>query len=91
MRSTVASRRRRDRSNLAYVAMLARMIRSAGDRVGEGEPWELAHLRDLHRAIDDAMAVAVAGLRGAGYTWQEIGDALGTTRQAAIMRWVQRL
>ena len=30
---------------------------------------------------------AVAGLRDTGVTWQEIGDVLGVSRQAALMHW----
>lgn len=37
--------------------------------------------------IDDAIALAVSGLRGAGYSWAEIGSRLGITRQAAQQRW----
>jgi hypothetical protein len=30
-------------------------------------------------------------LRSSGSTWEEIGQACGTTRQAALMRWGPRL
>ena len=41
----------------------------------------------LSAEIDDAIAQAVTGLRGFGYSWAEIGSRLGITRQAAQQRW----
>jgi hypothetical protein len=38
---------------------------------------------DLDAAIQDA----VIGLREFGYSWTEIGDRLGISRQAARQRW----
>lgn len=43
--------------------------------------------RHLTRAVDDALRAAVTRARNAGRTWQEIGDLLGTTRQAAFQRF----
>ena len=40
--------------------------------------------------IDTAIAEAVKGLRGCGYSWAEIGTRLGITRQAAQQRWEHR-
>jgi biotin operon repressor len=40
--------------------------------------------------LDDAIAQAVKGLRAQGYSWTEIGDRLGITRQAARQRWIGR-
>ena len=37
--------------------------------------------------LDAAIAEAVKGLRGCGYSWAEIGSRLGITRQAAQQRW----
>lgn len=52
------------------------------------------HHRQLFRALDDierrslrVRASAVKTMRAEGRTWQEIGDALGTSRQAAQMRF----
>ena len=41
----------------------------------------------LAEEIDTAIAEAVKGLRGCGYSWAEIGARLGITRQAAQQRW----
>lgn len=67
------------------------MIKAAGKRVAEGDDTDLAELIDLHRAIDQAVIVGVAGLRSTGITWQSIGDATGTTKQAAIQKWARHV
>jgi len=43
--------------------------------------------RDLARAVDRALRAAVERARVTGHTWQEIGDVLGSTRQAAFQRF----
>jgi hypothetical protein len=43
--------------------------------------------RELRSLADGALQVTVDRARAAGHTWQEIGDALGTTRQAAFQRF----
>ena len=70
-----------------YLAFIRRSIAAAGRRVAQADPEDLALLIELHAYLDDAVAVAVAGQREAGMTWQSIGEATGTTRQAAIMKW----
>jgi hypothetical protein len=47
----------------------------------------VAAARDLARLTEDAMHDAVARARTGGATWQEIGDALGASRQAAYQRF----
>jgi hypothetical protein len=44
----------------------------------------------LAEELDGAIAEAVKGLRGRGYSWAEIGSRLCITRQAAQQRWRQR-
>jgi len=57
-------------------------------RVGSGPPLEaLAAARDLSAAAGEGMQQAVDRARAAGHSWREIGDALGTTRQAAFQRF----
>ncbi len=57
-------------------------------RVDSGAPLEaLAAARELSAAADEAMQHAVDGARAAGHSWREIGDVLGTTRQAAFQRF----
>lgn len=48
----------------------------------------MADLIDLHRAVDDALEVAVKAQRASyGRSWGWIGDALGMTRQGAQQRF----
>ena len=95
-----AARRRRDTSrrpdvkekltpghrhdNLDRVERLA----DAVARSGSGLPLEtLAAARDLSAAAGEALQQAVDRARAAGHSWREIGDVLGTTRQAAFQRF----
>jgi hypothetical protein len=59
-------------------------------RQGGHVPAELSTVRiaaRLRTLADDALQHSVERARGAGHTWQEIGDALGTSRQAAFQRF----
>jgi hypothetical protein len=47
----------------------------------------VAVLRSLARVVEDGMREAVQRARQAGHTWAELGDLLGTTRQAAFQRF----
>jgi len=91
MKSTPARRPRRPVDTPTYLSMLQRMIAAGGGRVADGDPEDLAQLLQLHEELDEAVLQAVTGLRDAGTTWQDIGDALGTTRQAAILRWAHKI
>lgn len=52
------------------------------------EPLQaVAVVRSLARVVEDGMREAVQLARQAGHTWAEIGDLLGTTRQAAFQRF----
>ena len=44
-------------------------------------------IRSLARIVEDGMREAVQQARQAGHTWAEIGELLGTTRQAAFQRF----
>ena len=44
-------------------------------------------IRSLARVVEDGLREAVQNARQAGHTWAEIGDLLGTTRQAAFQRF----
>jgi hypothetical protein len=73
-----------------YVQSVGRMIRAAGRRVGQADPDDLALLVNLHAALDDAIQAAVDGQRAAGIRWRSIGEATGTTPQAAVQKWYNR-
>ena len=47
----------------------------------------VAAAKELARSVEAAMRQTVDDARAAGHTWQEIGDVLGTTRQAAFQRF----
>ena len=81
---------RRYRTNAEHAAMVRRMILSLGRRAASGDPDDLALVLDLARTVNEAAAAAVAGLRDAGFVWESIAEATGTTRQAACMRWGPR-
>lgn len=70
-----------------YMAMLARMVRAAGKRVADADEPELAQLLAIRDEWESAMVVAIRGMRSRGQSWSYIARALGTTRQAAQMRW----
>jgi hypothetical protein len=80
-------RRRRQVENDEYGAFVRRVLRAYARRVGGGDVEALVLMANLADEIDTAIAEAVKGLRGCGYSWAEIGARLGITRQAAQQRW----
>ena len=58
-----------------------------GDRVAVGDVEALRDLVALSANLDDAIGEAVVGLRAFGYSWAEIGQRLGISKQAAQQRW----
>jgi hypothetical protein len=53
-----------------------------------GSPLDaVAAARQLAAAAEEALQVAVDRARDAGQSWREIGEVLGTTRQAAFQRF----
>lgn len=84
-------RRNRYRSTSDYIAMCERLIRAAGRRVARADADDLADLVRLADVLDEAILDAVIGLRSDGWTWQSIGEALGVTKQAAVMKWAARI
>ena len=80
-------RSRRLVENDEYGAFVRRILRAYSRRVGDGDVEALALMLGLAEEIDTAIAEAVNGLRGCGYSWTEIGSRLGITRQAAQQRW----
>jgi hypothetical protein len=59
-------------------------------RHGEHVPAELNTVRlatRMRAVADHALQQCVDRAKAAGHTWQEIGDALGTSRQAAFQRF----
>jgi hypothetical protein len=80
--------RRRDVvENDEFAGFARRIIRAHGRRVAAGDVEALRDLTALSALLDGVIAGAVTGLRTHGYSWQEIADRLGVTRQAAHQRW----
>ena len=63
------------------------VLRGYSRRVADGDVGALILMTGLADELDAAIAEAVKGLRGCGYSWAEIGSRLGITRQAAHQRW----
>jgi hypothetical protein len=80
-------RRRRITENDEYAVFLQRVIRAYSRRVASGDIEALCYMTGLAADLDSAISQAVAGLRGCGYSWADIGLRLGITRQAAEQRW----
>jgi hypothetical protein len=80
-------RRRPVTENSEYAAFARRVLRAYSRRVANGDVESLAHMIGLADDTNDAIALAVQGLRDAGYSWAEIGSGIGITRQAAQQRW----
>ncbi|MGW3615039.1 hypothetical protein ACWD6N_35455 [Micromonospora sp. NPDC005163] len=80
--------RRRDVvENDQFAGFARRIIRAHGRRVATGDVEALRDLVALSSVMDDAIGEAVIGLRAFGYSWAEIGQRLGISRQAAQQRW----
>jgi len=73
--------------NTAYAGFLRRVVMAYGRRVAAGDVEALRDLLALAVLVDRAADVAVAGLRGFGYSWADIATRIGITRQAAHQRW----
>ena len=80
-------RRARLVENDQYAAFALRVLRAYARRVADGDVEALTLMLGLSADVDTAIAQAVQGLRGSGYSWAEIGSRLGITRQAAQQRW----
>jgi len=73
-------------------AVAARIISAAGRLAAQlGQPASpegaVAAARELSAAAEAALQAAVDRARAAGQSWREIGDVLGTSRQAAFQRF----
>jgi hypothetical protein len=73
--------------NDSYDAFVRRVLRAYSRRIASGDIDALTQMTSLAAEMDAAIAQAVAGLRAFGYSWADIGDRLGVTRQAAQQRW----
>ena len=81
------SPRRRYRETSDCNGCAKRMIRKLGERIAQEDPEDLRLLVELDQVLERAWGVAVAGIRRSGATDREIGEVLGTTKQAVQQRW----
>jgi hypothetical protein len=77
----------KQRRTVEYGEFIRRIICAYSRRIAGGDLEALNLMTGLAGELDDAIAQAVKGLHGRGYSWAEIGSRLGSTRQAAQQRW----
>jgi hypothetical protein len=86
-----AELRKANLDNTADGAVLGEMVAVAEhfchDWIESGPLTAVSSAKHLAAAVDDALRATVQRARAAGHTWQEIGDLLGTSRQAAFQRF----
>jgi hypothetical protein len=87
-----AKRAKRTTENGEFDAFVRRILRAYGRRVASGDVEALRALNTLQAELDATLRLAVAGLRGGDrpYSWQEIADRLGVSRQAVHLRYGDR-
>jgi hypothetical protein len=75
--------------NAEFDAFVRRILRAYARRVAAGDVEALASLSQLSSEVDAVTRLAVAGLRKSpySYSWSEIADRLGVSKQAAQMRF----
>jgi hypothetical protein len=83
----LTANRRSSVENDDYAQFLRRVLRAFSRRIAAGDIDALTDLNNLAVDLETALRDAVIGLRQHGYSWTGIGDATGTTRQAAHQRW----
>jgi hypothetical protein len=87
-----SKRSKREVENAQFDAFVRRILRAYARRVAAGDVEAIRSLTALSTEVDAVTRLAVAGLRDKpyGYSWSEIADRLGTSRQAAQMRYGDR-
>ncbi|BCJ74504.1 hypothetical protein CS0771_40480 [Catellatospora sp. IY07-71] len=90
---TIPAQRTRTRGaveNREFAAFARRIIRAHARRVASGDVEALTDLVALSTAVDQAITDAVTGLKDFGYSWTEIANRIGISKQAAQQRWGQK-
>jgi hypothetical protein len=85
-------RSRREVENASFDAFVRRILRAYARRVAAGDVEALGSLSLLSSEVDAVTRLAVAGLRQTpySYSWSEIADRLGVSKQAVQMRYGDR-
>ena len=90
----IAMRRKRQpvaRETSGFLDFARRIVRRAGQRVSGEDVEELVALMAIRKDLDDAIVVAVRGLRRSGSTWADIGAIQGISKQAAEQWYARRV
>jgi hypothetical protein len=77
--------------NGEYAAFCRRILAAHARRIADGDIDGLAALVTLAGDVDQAIDDAVRGIRAAGYSWTDVANRLGITRQAARQRWAGKV
>lgn len=86
--STTTGRERQTYETTEYVAMLRRMTRGLGKRLADGDPSDVADALEVAALLDETIRQSVREMRErSGFSWAQIGEATGMTRQAAFQRF----
>jgi len=87
-----AKRAKRHTETAKFDAFARRILRAYARRVADGDVESLRSLSQLSSEVDAMTRLAVAGLRQSpySYSWSEIGDRLGISKQAAHERYGTR-
>jgi hypothetical protein len=82
-------RAKREVETTDYVGFARRILRAMGKRVSAGDVAALPELLALRDDLDRQIDETIGALRSEPwcYSWAQIGDALGITRQAAQKRF----
>ena len=83
------NRRPREREFPEFIAAARRFIRAAGRRAEQLEPADLPALVSLRAEVENAIAQAVAGQIGFGFSWAEVAVGLDVARQNAHKRYAR--
>ncbi len=67
-----------------------RFARALASRATEGDTEALEVLVEVRAAVEESIEEAARSLHEFGYSWTEVGDLLGVTRQAARQRFGAR-
>lgn len=73
------------------VSGIRRQIRSLERRAAEEDPWTVDEMLRLRDELDAAAVRTVGRLRQTGYTWHDIGFAIGVSPQTAFKRFAHKI
>lgn len=77
----------------AFAEMMQRLLAAWAARVGCGDTYDLAEFVEFGRSYDAAVRDAVQLghlLQPEAWSWTNVGDAVGVSRQAARQRWMMQ-